>query len=258
MATTSMNGYTLIDTGDLQSITAGGLTTKVRVGAAATVLQYVGQRFHDEVEELATFYGWRSVALNAQIGGHPRSNHPSGTAIDCNGARHARYAKGTFTTAQVAAIRRILADCDGCVRWGGDFGAALIDEMHFEIVGTPAQVTTLATRLTAQLISSGGTTTPAVTVPPTPTTPAPISPTTFPEGLLTMKDIVRYAFLRFLGREPTESDYQFRIARVLEGHVTAMGMVREIATSDEAWSEAARARRIKIRADWRDFTVPTA
>ncbi|GHS85481.1 hypothetical protein AGMMS50218_03130 [Actinomycetota bacterium] len=165
MATTSMNGFTLIDTADLATIAAGGLTTRVRVGAVATVLQHVACRFHAEVETLATFHGWRSVALNTQIGGHPRSNHPSGTAIDCNGGAHPRFAAATFTAAQVAAIRDLLADCAGVVRWGGDFGAALVDEMHFEIVGSPEATADLAARLTAVSTSE-----PAGVLPTTPTT----------------------------------------------------------------------------------------
>ncbi len=174
MATVSMNGWTL--TGFTRStISAGGRSTEVRSGPVATILGYVGQRFHAEVEALQTFHGWRSVALNAQIGGHPRSNHPSGTAIDCNGSRHPRYRSGTFTTGQVAAIRRILADCEGVVRWGGDFGAAMVDEMHFEIVGNAAQVAALAARLTSQVSNPGTSIPTAPTIPtPTPNLPTPI------------------------------------------------------------------------------------
>ena len=147
MTTTTMNGWSLTRV-PLATIAAGGHSTQVRAGAVATVLSHVARRFHAEVEPLVTFYGWRSVATNAAVGGHPRSNHPSGTAFDANGYRHPYKAPINFTAAQVAAIRRILAEVAPVVRWGGDFGAALRDGMHFEIVGTAAQVAAVAARLT--------------------------------------------------------------------------------------------------------------
>ena len=144
-----MNGWSLTSV-PLAAITAGGHSTQVRAGAVATVLEHVARRFHAEVEPLVTFYGWRSVATNAVVGGHPRSNHPSGTALDFNGYRHPYKAPVNFSAAQVAAIRRILAEVAPVVRWGGDFGAKLRDGMHFEIVGAAVQVATVAARLTAQ------------------------------------------------------------------------------------------------------------
>ena len=161
MTTTTMNGWSLTRV-PLATIAAGGHSTRVRAGAVATVLGHVARRFHAEVEPLVTFYGWRSVATNAAVGGHPRSNHPSGTAIDFNGYAHPYKAPINFTAAQVAAIRRILAEVAPVVRWGGDFGAALRDGMHFEIVGTAAQVTAVAARLTIHPI-------------PAPLTPLPLS-----------------------------------------------------------------------------------
>lgn len=160
MATTTMNGWSLTSV-PLATITAGDHSTQVRTGAVATVLEHVARRFHAEVEPLVTFYGWRSVAMNATVGGHPRSNHPSGTAFDANGYRHPYRAPVNFTAAQVAAIRRILAEVAPVVRWGGDFGAALRDGMHFEIVGTAAQVAVAAARLTTH---------------PTPAPSAPLTP----------------------------------------------------------------------------------
>lgn len=147
MATTTMNGYSLVSV-PLTTITAGGRSTQVRAGAVAVVLAHVARRFHAEVEPLVTFHGWRSVLTNVIVGGHPRSNHPSGTAFDANGYRHPYRAPVNFTAAQVRAIRRILAEVAPVVRWGGDFGAALRDGMHFEIVGTTAQVAAVAARLT--------------------------------------------------------------------------------------------------------------
>src|SRR5690606_34921728 len=73
----------------------------------------------------------------------------SGTAIDYNATRHPNGRRGTWTPAQVAEIRRILAELGGVVRWLAD-ATGTPDEMHFEIKGTPAQVAAVAARLTEE------------------------------------------------------------------------------------------------------------
>lgn len=144
----TMNGYTRIDTLDprLALVDVAGHATRLLGGPVARVLVEVGRRFHAEVEPVATFNGWRNASLNAGSGGIPNSNHLSGTAVDINGYRHPRYRHGTFSAAQVAAIRRILADLGGVVRWGGDWGSQ-VDEMHFEVVASVAQVSNAVSNL---------------------------------------------------------------------------------------------------------------
>ena len=65
------------------------------------------------------------------------SNHASGTAIDLNASKHPLGKKGTFNAKQVSAIHALVAKYG--IRWGGDYHGR-IDEMHFEIVEMPAQV----------------------------------------------------------------------------------------------------------------------
>ena len=119
-------------------------------GDPATVLGHVAQQFHVRVEALrhpgCWGYNYREIE-----GGADLSNHSSGTAIDINAPRHPLGASGTFTAAQRAEIGRILAECDGVVRWGGNYSGRK-DEMHFELVGTPVQVS----RVAAQLRDQGG------------------------------------------------------------------------------------------------------
>lgn len=115
--TMTHNGWPVITTG-LATISAGGRSTRVRSGDVATVLAHVAQRFHEGVEPLVTFHGWRSASANAAAGGIRTSNHLSGTAIDLNGGRHPMGRTGTFTAAQTAAVRAILADMDGTITWG--------------------------------------------------------------------------------------------------------------------------------------------
>jgi hypothetical protein len=79
------------------------------------------------------------------------SNHASGTAFDINSDLHPQHATGTWTPAQVAEIRTILGEVDGVVRWGGDFSPKHIDEMHFEIHATPAEVARVWDRIRAEI-----------------------------------------------------------------------------------------------------------
>src|SRR5690606_29299311 len=51
--------------------------------------------------------------------------------------------RGTFTAPQVRAIRRILDDLGGALKWGGDYQRRA-DEMHFEIDATPSRVAQVA------------------------------------------------------------------------------------------------------------------
>lgn len=66
------------------------------------------------------------------------SNHADGLAEDLNWNAHAYSVEDTFTTEEVREIHRLLAKrYRGVIRWGGDYRNTK-DEMHFEIVGTPA------------------------------------------------------------------------------------------------------------------------
>ncbi len=74
------------------------------------------------------------------------SCHASGTAFDYNATRHPNGHRGTFTASQVAEIRKIQREVSDVVRWLGD-AARVPDEMHFEILGGPAEVAEAAARL---------------------------------------------------------------------------------------------------------------
>lgn len=107
--------------------------------AASRVLLYVAAQFDERVERLKPGttggYNYRTIAGSDTI-----SNHGSGTAIDLNWSDHPHGRTGTFSRAQVAEIRRILAECQGVIRWGGDWSGSAVDEMHFEIAGDPSVV----------------------------------------------------------------------------------------------------------------------
>jgi hypothetical protein len=128
-----------------QHFSAGGvaLPAGVKAGDVATVLGYVCEEFHRNVEPLTAGwcwgYEWRMIRGDSST----LSNHSSGTAVDLNSPHHPQNSSGTFRPAQVDWIRQILRTCGGVVAWGGDWA----DEMHFEIRGTPDEVAAAAAAL---------------------------------------------------------------------------------------------------------------
>ena len=144
---TSQNGYRANDRSLIASYKVPGGKISMRKGDVATVLSYVANRFHSEVEPLKWPGNW-GYAERKIRGGSSLSNHASGTAIDLNAPAHYLGARGTFSAKQVRAIRRILKDCGGVVRWGGDYRGRK-DEMHFEINAGTAAVARVAKAIRA-------------------------------------------------------------------------------------------------------------
>lgn len=123
-------------------------------GDVSKVLGYVADQLAARVEPLMTdpatgkpgygSWGWNyraNVNNPSQL-----SNHASGTAIDWAAPRHPNGSRGTFSSAQVATIRQILAECSGVVYWGGDYSGTP-DEMHFEINAGSSAVASAAAKL---------------------------------------------------------------------------------------------------------------
>lgn len=173
---TSQNGWTVIASGSSPLLVAiPKIVGRVRAGDVATVLAYLVARFDAEVEDVDAGrddwgYAFRPIA--GQASGY--SNHASGTALDLNATRHVLGQRGTFTPAQVAALRRILAGLGGVVRWGGDY-TGRADEMHFEIVGSAARVAAAAARIRGgQLVTNPGQGGGQIPTAPSLTAPIPI------------------------------------------------------------------------------------
>lgn len=147
----SQNGWPISPS--MNSLTvAGAHFGGVRTGDVFTVLRYVATRFNDEVEPL----------IDGQCGGYNLrkisgtdtwSNHASATAIDINWNVHPQGERDTFSSAKQARIRAIINDCNGAVRWGGDYSGTNDDDMHFEIHGSAVLVNTLATRIEEEMAS---------------------------------------------------------------------------------------------------------
>lgn len=145
----SQNGWPANDRSLIRTYTIPGTTQKlaIRSGPVATILLYVATQFHRRVE--AIHPGWCWGYAERQIrGGIALSNHASGTAIDLNAPAHplGTDEKKTFTAVEISTIRKILAECSGVVRWGGDYRGRQ-DPMHFEIFADGPAVAKAATKL---------------------------------------------------------------------------------------------------------------
>ena len=133
-AETSQNGWPALRSPNLDTnFNGGGVTFPpgVLAGEVSVILGRVATRFNAEVEPLVNPGCW-GHSYRAISGSSSFSNHASGTAIDCNAPAHPLGASGTFTAAQAATIHAIVDECEGTVRWGGDYSSRK-DEMHFEI-----------------------------------------------------------------------------------------------------------------------------
>ena len=128
------------------------ITGKVRAGDAYTVLNELARRFNSEVETIRRGWSW-GWAYRPVRGASVISEHAAGTAVDLNAPRHPLGKSGTFTAAQVRAIRRILKDLDGAVRWGGDYRGRK-DEMHFELQGGVKKLAAVAKKIKGGKTSS--------------------------------------------------------------------------------------------------------
>ncbi|WP_225877402.1 M15 family metallopeptidase [Streptomyces resistomycificus] len=99
-----------------------------------TILVHVVRRFHYEIEALrpGDVIGYRTPSTTKGY----ETNHASGTAIDIRPDCYPAGVRGGFFAPQLAVVRDLLADCEGVVRWGGDFTTP--DESHFQIDVPPA------------------------------------------------------------------------------------------------------------------------
>ncbi|MGW5096220.1 hypothetical protein ACWEQ1_16785 [Streptomyces nodosus] len=97
------------------------LRVVLREGDVGTVLAYVAQRFHYDVTRLEASRGQViGYSDDRQVKADFESNHLSGTALALYPDHYPLGVKGNFFPHQVTAIRDILAELQGVVRWGGD------------------------------------------------------------------------------------------------------------------------------------------
>jgi hypothetical protein len=159
----SANGWRVLGRAECTTITVPGGQLQVHPRTAA-IFADLAARYHSTVEPLVWPGCW-GYALRPIKGSASYSNHASGTAVDLNAPAHPQGvpAGKTFTAAQIAAVRELVARYHGVVTWGGEWKAPSVDGMHFEITdGTSVQA---VDALAASLSGS--------TPPPAPAPPAP-------------------------------------------------------------------------------------
>ncbi|MBO0656799.1 hypothetical protein J1792_29885 [Streptomyces triculaminicus] len=103
-----------------------GVTVALRAGDVETVLVHVVRRFHYEIAELGEgqvvghLAPGRVPLARAGLPQPPESNHASGTAVAIRPDWYPKGGRGGFFPLEMLALRDVLAECEGVVRWGGD------------------------------------------------------------------------------------------------------------------------------------------
>lgn len=163
MTVWSQNGLSANDPALIRSVIIPGTDVRVAVrkGPVGDLLLYAAARWHREVEPLRAPDGvldcWGYAARNVR-GSKDISNHASGSALDLRARAHPLGTAPTanFTAEQISAIRKIVADCSGCLRWGGDYFGRK-DGMHIETLGTEEAIATTLAHLMTVPPDPGGT-----------------------------------------------------------------------------------------------------
>ena len=119
----------------------------VLAGDVAFVFRWLAAQYDRRVERLKAgqCWGWFVKPIE---GSRTVSNHASGTAVDFNAPDNPMGVptSRSMSAAQIAACRAIVRESDGVFRWGGDY-AGRPDPMHWEIVGTRADVARLVKKI---------------------------------------------------------------------------------------------------------------
>lgn len=148
----SQNGYIANDRSRIRDFPVKGtkLVLHARFGAPGELLARFAARFNESVEPLDKGQrdDWSYAERTVKGSSTDLSNHASGTAIDLNATQHPLVARNTFTPIQVRAIRELLVEFEGTIRWGGDYTKRK-DDMHFEISASPERCQEVWTRLQA-------------------------------------------------------------------------------------------------------------
>lgn len=113
-----------------------GIPLRLRKECAG-ILAYVASRVNAEVSPLKAGNkpgfqdegGWnyRGIEGSAKL-----SNHASGTAIDLNWQKYPMFRK-KMTKKERTAAEAIASQLEEVIRWGGNYSASRVDEMHWEI-----------------------------------------------------------------------------------------------------------------------------
>jgi hypothetical protein len=125
----------------------------VKAGDVATILKYVFTYLDANVEKIHSGWCWGYYFKPNVNNPTQLSDHSSASAGDYNAPAHPNGKRGTFSTAQLVQIRKLLSFLEGTVKWGGDYHYTK-DEMHW---GISDETTAAAVRRVAEKIRRGET-----------------------------------------------------------------------------------------------------
>lgn len=148
---TSQNSWSASPNLQLRPFVVGGVSFAPGIrdnDDVETVLRYVVEQYAARVEPLKSPGCWGWSYRENRNDPNSLSNHASGTAVDVNAPAHPNGVptSRTFAPAQVAEVRKILAEVDHTIRWGGDY-TGTPDAMHFEVNCDAATLHAVAERL---------------------------------------------------------------------------------------------------------------
>ncbi|PPS74553.1 MULTISPECIES: hypothetical protein [Streptomyces] len=132
------------------------LQVTLREGDVGTVLSYVAQRFHYDVAELEAGRGQiigYSDALHVKA--DFESNHLSGTALALYPESYPLGVTGNLFPYQVTAIRDILAELQGVIKWGGDMEPAKESTFFVDVPPGSAKLAQVAETLRQWRLTPG-------------------------------------------------------------------------------------------------------
>lgn len=150
---TSQNGWSASPHLDLRQLVVDGVAFAPGIrddDDVAHVLAYFASAFAARVEPLRNPGCWGFSYRADRNQASDLSNHASGTAIDINAPAHPNgiATSRTFTPAQISEIHKILAECHGALRWGGDY-THTVDAMHVEVNVSPARLHEIVAQMKA-------------------------------------------------------------------------------------------------------------
>jgi hypothetical protein len=133
----TQNGWSVITKAkaELYELEGTDAAVRLRPGPVSTVLRHVARRFHYEVSALESgdVHGYSATTL---IAAPLESNYLSGTAIAIRPQMYPAGSNENLFPLELLAVRDILAECEGVVRWGGD-DEKTPKEGHFQIDVAP-------------------------------------------------------------------------------------------------------------------------
>ena len=148
MTTPAQRGWKAdLDYGDKRLKSLPQITGQVLDGDVWDIFNDLSEQYAAKVERIRKRSSWAFTPRKI-AGTNVTSYHAYALAVDYNSDIRPQF-RDTMTAAQKTAAHKLRGRYLGVVRWGGDYPKGRLDQMHWEIVGTPAQVKRVADKIRA-------------------------------------------------------------------------------------------------------------